>query len=180
MARMLLGGIPEALRREPRPECEAPTAPMPGPKIKSKTKHNVVVHLNDGSRRKGVADSFDPSRASFLLKEVDVAGNMVAVHDIDFQNVHAAFFVRDLALMRTSRHTYRDAPVTPPRLSPNGKRLRVTFTWGEVMDGMSYDYDPRTMGFYLYPLGPLNRAYNIEKVFVARKATARVEVLSAD
>ncbi|MGH7543637.1 MAG: hypothetical protein ACREK7_06810, partial [Gemmatimonadota bacterium] len=60
---------------------------MPGPKIKSKIKHNVVVHLNDGSRRKGVADAFDPSRASFLLKEVDVAGNMVAVHDIDLQNV---------------------------------------------------------------------------------------------
>jgi hypothetical protein len=48
------------------------------------------------------------------------------------------------------------------------------------MDGMSYDYDARSMGFYLYPLGPLNRAYNIEKVFVARKATARVEMLSGD
>ena len=152
---------------------------MPGPKIRSKTKHNVVVHLSDGTRRKGVADAFDPARASFLLKEVDLAGNMVAVHDIDLQNVHAAFFVRDLALMRSSRHTYRDAPVTPPRLA-FGKRIRVTFTWGEVMDGMSYDYDPRAVGFYLYPLGPLNRAYNIEKVFVARKATARVEMLSED
>ena len=50
--------------------------------------------------------------------------------------------------MRTSRHTYRDAPVTPPRLA-DGQRLRVTFTWGEVMDGMSYDYDPRAVGFYL-------------------------------
>ncbi len=151
---------------------------MLGPKTRSKAKHNVVVHLNDGSRRKGVADAFDPSRASFLLKEVDVAGNMVAVHDIDLQNVQAAFFVRDLALMRTSRHTYRDAPVTPPRLAADGKRLRVTFTWGEVMDGMSYDYEPRVMGFFLYPLGPLNRAYNIEKVYIARKATARVEMLS--
>ena len=153
---------------------------MPGPKIRSKTKHNVVVHLNDGTRRKGVADGFDPSRDRFLLKEVDVAGNMIAVHDIDLQSVHAAFFVRDLALMRTSRHTYRDAPVTPPRLAADGLRLRVTFTWGEVMDGMSYDYEPRAPGFFLYPLGPLNRAYNIEKVYIARKATARVEMLSSD
>lgn len=185
MARLLLELGTEAHRRQRQPKPEGSTAPMPGPKTnkaktKAKTKHNVVVHLNDGSRRKGVADTFDPSRASFLLKEVDVAGNMVAVHDIDLQNVHAAFFVRDLALMRTSRHTYRDAPVTPPRLAPNGKRLRVTFTWGEVMDGMAYDYEPQAMGFYLYPMGPLNRAYNIEKVFVSRKATARVEMLSAE
>lgn len=147
-------------------------------RTKSVAKYNLVVRLADGTRRKGIANSFDPDKSILVLKEIDVGGNLVDIHDIDMQNVQAVFFVRDLAILRTSRQTNRDAPVTPPSLDPDGKMLRVTFTWGEMMDGMSYDYEPNQAMFYLHPMGPLNRAYNIEKVYITRKATARVEVLA--
>jgi hypothetical protein len=147
-------------------------------RAKSTAKLNLVVRLSDGTRRKGVTNAFEPAKATLHLKEIDVGGNLVEIHDLDMQSVQAAFFVRDLAILRTSRQTNRDSPVTPPGLNPDGKMLRVTFSWGEMMDGMSYDYEPRENHFFLYPMGPLNRAYNIEKVYVTRKATARVEVLA--
>jgi hypothetical protein len=147
-------------------------------RTKTSTKANLVVRLADGTRRKGVTNAFDPSKSTLHLKEIDIGGNLVEIHDIDMQNVQAAFFVRDLAILRTSRQTNRDAPVSPPQPNSDGRMLRVTFSWGEMMDGMAYDYDPSQPFFYLHPMGPLNRAYNIEKVYITRKATARVEVLS--
>lgn len=145
---------------------------------KTTARYNLVVRMADGTRRKGVTNGFNPEKATLHLKEIDVGGNVVTIHDLDMQNVHAVFFVRDLAIVRTSRHTSRDAPFTPPTLRPEGKVMRVTFIWGEVLDGMAYDYQPGATGFYLFPMGPLNRAFNIERVYVTRKATARVEVLA--
>lgn len=147
-------------------------------RAKSTAKLNLVVRLSDGTRRKGVTNAFDPNKATLNLKEIDIGGNLVEIHDLDMQSVQAAFFVRDLAILRTSRQTNRDAPVSPLSPNPDGKMLRVTFSWGEMIDGMSYDYAPGEVAFFLYPMGPLNRAYNIEKVYVSRKATARVEVLA--
>lgn len=148
------------------------------PRPKATARYSLVVRMSDGTRRKGVTSTFNPEKATLHLKEIDVGGNVVTIHDLDMQSVHAVFFVRDLALLRTSRHTSRDAPFTPPRLKADGKVLRVTFLWGEIMDGMTYDYSAASKGFYLFPMGPLNRAYNIERVYVTRKATARVEVLA--
>jgi hypothetical protein len=142
---------------------------------KASAKLNVVVQLNDGTRRKGITDAFNPKKSTLLIKEIDVGGNVVEIHDVDMHNVHAIFFVRDLAIMRTSRHTNRDAPVSPPAAAKNGKRVRVTFVWGEVMDGVSPDVDKKTPWFFLFPMGPLNRAYNIHQVYISRKAAARIE-----
>ena len=142
---------------------------------KTSTKQNVVVQLNDGTRRKGVTDAFNPKKTTLLIKEVDVGGNVVEIHDVDMHSVHAIFFVHDLAIMRTSRHTNRDAPVSPPDVGKNGKRVRVTFVWGEVMDGVSPDVGAKPPWFFLYPMGPLNRAYNIHQVYISRKAAARIE-----
>lgn len=147
--------------------------------LRSKTaKLNVVVHLNDGTRRKGTADGFDPRRSTFVVKEIDVGGNVVAIHDLDMYNVHAVFFVRDLAIMRTSRSPAREGEARIHEPRPGARLARVTFVWGEVLDGFTYDYDPRGRGFYIYPSGPLNRAHNIVRVFVSNKAAARVEVLA--
>lgn len=151
---------------------------MPMRRTKATAKHHLVVRLSDGTRRKGVTNAFDPVKSTLHLKEIDIGGNLVEIHDIDMQSVQAVFFVRDLAILRTSRQTNRDASGAPPSLNPDGKMLRVTFSWGEMMDGMSYDYDPNKQSFFLHPMGPLNRAYNIERVYITRKATARVEVLA--
>lgn len=140
-------------------------------------KLNVVVYLNDGTRRKGVTEAFDPRKSILLVQEIDVAGHVVAIHDVDMPSVRAVFFVRDLALMRTSRLSARDGdpqPVHEPR--PGARLVRVSLVWGELVDGYTYDYDPKGRGFNLYPAGPLSRAHNILRIWVSNKAATRVEV----
>ncbi len=61
--------------------------------------------LSNGTRCKGTTDSFDPKNRTLLVKEIDVEGRLIAVHDLDMQSVHVVFFVHDLALTRTSRLT---------------------------------------------------------------------------
>lgn len=141
-------------------------------------KLKLVIRMIDGTRRKGLADNFNPSKSFLLLKEIDPQGKLVAYHDIDMERVLAVFFVNDLAMTRTARHTNRDAPNEMPVPDVPGTKMRLKFVWGEVMDVIAVDYDPQVWGFYFYPMGPLNRSYNIEKAFVTKQAV--VEAIKLD
>lgn len=139
----------------------------------------VVVLMNDGRRRKGLADRFDPERPFLLLRQVDTEGRTTGFVDVEMRDVRAAFFVHDLALSRTSRHTMHDAPVQPTLPDPaKGTMVRARFAWGEVMDGVIYDFEPDAPWCFLHPHGPLNRAYNVEKVYVTRAAVREIKVLA--
>ncbi|MGH7571497.1 MAG: DUF6982 domain-containing protein [Gemmatimonadota bacterium] len=139
----------------------------------------VVVLMKDGRRRKGLADRFDPERPFLLLRQVDTSGDPTGFIDIEMKEVRAAFFVHDLALSRTSRHTMHDAPFQPaiPEAA-SGTMVRARFAWGEVMDGVIYDYEPDAPWCFLHPQGPLNRAYNLDKVFLTRGAVREIKVLA--
>ncbi|MGH7550234.1 MAG: DUF6982 domain-containing protein [Gemmatimonadota bacterium] len=139
----------------------------------------VVVLMKDGRRRKGVADRFDPERPFLLLRQVDMAGRPTGFVDVEMKDVRAAFFVHDLALSRTSRHTMHDAPIQPglPEAA-KGTMVRARFEWGEVMDAVIYDYEPEAPWYFLYPHGPLNRAYNLERVYLTRGAIREIKVLA--
>ena len=65
--------------------------------------HAAVVVMGDGRRFAGLASNFHPGGASLRLREVDRGGSMVEIHDLDMYEVHAIFFVRELALMRSHR-----------------------------------------------------------------------------
>lgn len=140
---------------------------------------NVVVLMKDGRRRKGITDRFEPVRPFLLLRQVDVAGNPTGYVDVEMRDVRAAFFVHDLALNRTSRHTMHDAPFQPPIPDPSkGTMVRVRFVWGEIMDGVIYDYKADDEAYFLHPHGPLNRAYNVERVYMTRDAMRELKVLA--
>ena len=140
---------------------------------------NVVVLMKDGRRRKGVTDRFQPDRPFVLLRQVDVNGNPVGFVDVEMREIRAAFFVHDLAINRTSRHTMHDAPFQPPLPNPaSGTMVRVRFVWGEIMDGVIYDYEPDAPSYFLHPHGPLNRAYNVERVYATREAIRELKVLA--
>ncbi len=143
-------------------------------------KHKLVVLLEDGRRLKGTADVFDPEKPFLLLRRVDVEDHVLGFLDIEMKDVVAAFFVRDLALDRTSRQTANDPEVEADLPDPSGgTTIRLRFSWGEVLDGVVYDYDPAADWFFLFPVGMLNRASNNERVFVTKKALAATEVLTA-
>lgn len=140
----------------------------------------VVAVLSDGTRRKGMIDAFHPSRTRVRMQEVDLGGHMLEIHDLDMHDVLALFFVRDLAIHRTHRLMEKVSPSSPAPHDAGGTKVRIQFTWGEVLDGVVYEAPSGRFGaFFLYPLGPLGRAYNILRCYVTRGAVARIEVIDS-
>lgn len=147
-------------------------------KARSTRKNSMVVILEDGSRYKGIADDFRPDRAFTRLKEFDLAGNLIEIHEIDTREICVAFFVHDLAIQRTHRVVARRKKGPDPPAN-GGRRVRVTLTWGEVMDGIVRDNELARHWFYLRPLTPAERTFNIRKVYIGRQAVAKIEALDA-
>ncbi|HUP19318.1 MAG TPA: hypothetical protein VM778_05115 [Gemmatimonadota bacterium] len=141
-------------------------------------RQRVVVVFDDGTRLKGLVDGFRPERARFVLREVDLGGQVVRTHDVDVHQVLAAFFVHDLAL-------WQDSPVqAPPRRDrrepavPPGRPVRVTFVWGETLEGRVVDRDARRRWLVIEPVGESERSANIDRIFVTRRAIAAMRALS--
>lgn len=103
---------------------------------------------------------------------------MVRTHDVDVHQVLAAFFVRDLAL-------FQDTPVRAGEIAPeresgdtaSGRSIRATFVWGETMDVVIRDQDPRRRWLVLQPLEASGRAENVERIFATRRAIAALAPL---
>lgn len=137
----------------------------------------MIVLLADGERIKGYSRDFNPTRERFHLGVAGPAGETGEQREISLADVYAVFFVRDFAFDRTRRYAPEDdltAVTTPP---PGGARtLEVTTAWGEVLRGLTYGYQPQRPGFFLFPTEPRERALNLERAFLTRRAVARVAV----
>jgi hypothetical protein len=147
-----------------------PDLPMPT------TQTRIIVLLSDGSRLKGYARDFHPARANFHLAVVGPLGETVERREIAMSDVDAVFFVRDFAFDREKRYepegdlTSMTAPPTA-----GARAIEVTTNWGEVLCGLTYGYQPQREGFFVFPTEPLERALNLERAYVTRRAVSRVE-----
>ena len=138
----------------------------------------VVLVLDDDSRLKGIVDRFDPERARIDLREVDLTGHQVERHDVDMKEVLVAFIVRDLAVWRSKPLTEEDLPPPPEGAAPameSGDAVRVTLRWGETMEGVIPDHDPRRPWFWFYPFVDSSRSGNVERVYITRRGVGRME-----
>jgi hypothetical protein len=136
----------------------------------------VVLVLDDDTRLKGIVDRFDPSRARLDLREVDLTGHQVQRHDVDMKEVLVAFLVRDLAVWRSQPLTEEDVPPAGGTASvESGEAVRVTLRWGETMEGVIPDHDPRRPWFWFFPFASSSRAGNVERVYLTRRGIGRME-----
>lgn len=138
----------------------------------------VVLVLDDDSRVKGIVDRFEPGRSRFDLREVDLTGHQVERHDIDMQEVLVAFVVRDLAVWRSQPLTEDDLPPSEGHSASameSGEAVKVTLRWGETMEGVIPDHDPRRPWFWFYPFASSSRAGNVERVYITRRGVGRME-----
>ena len=136
----------------------------------------VVLVLDDDTRLKGIVDRFDPTRSRLDLREVDLTGHLVERHDVDVQEILVAFMVRDLAVWRSKPLTEED--LEGERASPSaeaGEPVRLTLRWGETMEGVIVDHDPRRPWFWFQPFPSSSRAGNVERVYVTRRGVGRLE-----
>ena len=138
----------------------------------------VVLVLDDDTRLKGIVDRFDPGRSRFDLREVDLTGHQVERHDIDMQQVLVAFVVRDLAVWRSQPLSEEDLPAVEEDAAPpmeSGEAVKVTLRWGETMEGVIPEHDPRRPWFWFYPFASSSRAGNVERVYLTRRGVGRME-----
>ncbi|HUP20939.1 MAG TPA: hypothetical protein VM778_13455 [Gemmatimonadota bacterium] len=140
----------------------------------------MVVLRTDGTRLRGYSLDFVPGKPAFHFQEVDESGEVASTHTLPVEDVHAVFFVRDFGFERGRRYTAEDAPHDLPDPPTSGsKKLKVTCVWGEVIEGLTYAYEPDRPGFFLFPTAPEERAYNLERAYFTPHAVAGVELSPA-
>ncbi len=126
----------------------------------------VIARFADGRMLKGYTDNFWPTHPQFNLHEVgrpDGQGVTVMLADLK-----AVFVVKSFE----GFGGHADAGTLAQNLSTNGTPMRVRFKDGETILGSTMSYDPRGLGFFLFPADPRS---NNERVFIVNAAVSMVE-----
>jgi hypothetical protein len=140
-------------------------------------RNQMVVRLAGGEILKGFSHDFAPNKPVFHLQTVDSSGEVGDAQAIKIEDIGAIFFVRDFAFDRTDRLTSppgEEEPLPPPA---GARPVHVKFQWGEEVEGLTYGYDPKRPGFFLYLTAPLDRVHNLERMFIGRGAVEEVKLL---
>ncbi len=125
----------------------------------------VVVRYKDNRVLKGYTEDFDPTSPAVLVFAPDKQRSEPVRVMLD--ELKAVFFVRDLS--GDPRYQERKEPTA--RKKPIGRLVKVTFRDGETLVGSTLEYDPRSIGFSLFPIDL--RSNNV-RVFVINSAVRRV------
>jgi small nuclear ribonucleoprotein (snRNP)-like protein len=130
----------------------------------------VIVRFRDRRIVKGGTHNFKSNREIFHVTEIH---NEKKIIEIPMSQLKAIFFVETLEKNRD-------------RLSPEdfslesfddviGRKVKITFSDGEVMYGIIHGYTPHMKGFFIFPA---DKESNNKRAFVIRESTAAVEMLS--
>ena len=127
----------------------------------------VVVHFTSGKIVKGFTQDFLPNKDRFHLHPASKGTGEGAAIEILIKDLKALFFVRDFA--GNAQHIERKKFVEGEH--PQGRKVEVTFTDGEIMVGSTLGYDPNRPGFFVFPVDP--KCNNI-RVFAVTTAVKKV------
>jgi len=125
--------------------------------------NKVVVRLKDGSVEKGTTNDFFPNKPKFHLTTVEGF-----IDEYDVEDLKALFFVKDYGGNKSHEYTYDDT------VNGGGRKIRVSFADGEVMDGHTQGYSPNRSGFFMIPT---DLGGNNVKVFVVVSSTTEVKFI---
>jgi hypothetical protein len=129
--------------------------------------HNkVVVGCLDGQRLKGYVFNFSAARDHFKLFPEENSSQHQGT-EVKLESVKAIFFVKDFS---GNKHHDRGEPVP----GAHGRKLEVTFHDGETLAGTTEAYNPKKVGFFLFPADP--ESNNI-RVFILNKSVREIKPL---
>ena len=118
----------------------------------------VVLHYRGGRTEHVLA----PPQIDAQRQTVSVTNEDGSNRDVAFAELKALFFLRDP----------EREPSQPSRESPGGSTLAVEFADGELIRGITGEYNPTASGFHLYPH---DRSKN-DRVFVVNSAVVSIDV----
>jgi len=104
----------------------------------------VVIACLDGQRLKGFVFNFSPLRDTFRLFPEPTARQDSGT-DVQLRNLKAIFFVKDF----TGNAERNDSQEL--KEGAHGRKLEITFTDGEKICGTSEAYNPKKVGFFMFP-----------------------------
>jgi hypothetical protein len=128
--------------------------------------NKVVAHFRNGALLKGYTNDFIPTKDRFHI--MDALGDQP--REVNLHDLKGLYFVKDLEgdLGHAKSNLFSSQDLTP------GRRLRVEFKDGEVMNGITQGYTPDRLGFFIVPA---DRSSNTERAFIITSATERVSFL---
>jgi uncharacterized protein DUF6982 len=121
----------------------------------------------DGERRKGYVFNFSAVRESFHLFP-EPNSPQSAAKDLQLRDVKAIFFVKEFTRNRERQDSQE------LREGAHGRKLEVTFHDGEKIAGTTEAYNPKKLGFFMFPADP---GSNNSRVFVINTNVTRVKLL---
>ena len=130
----------------------------------------VIVRFRDSRIVKGGTRNFKPNREIFHVTEIHDEKKII---EIPMSQLKAVFFVETL-----QKNKDRLSPEDFSLESFNdviGRKVKITFSDGEVMYGIIHGYTPHMKGFFIFPA---DKESSNKRAFVIRGSTAAVEMFS--
>lgn len=129
--------------------------------------NKIVVHCVDGRILRGQTGDFLPTKAQFHLSAVEPSSQGKPL-EVRVADLKAIFFVKEF---HTNPHLNPHRRGFDPSRPVVGRKIRVVFKDGEILEGTTQGYDPRRPGFFVVPADP---ASNNERCFVVTGSTRNV------
>jgi len=137
----------------------------------ARTMQKMVVHKADGTIIKGISYNFSPFlNIVFHLEMVDPAPTDAKAMEIRISTLKAIFIVKSFP----GNPAYKDKKCFQDEgihLQP-GRKAEIEFVDGEKTFGMIFTFDPKKIGFWLFPIDPTD---NNEKIFVVSNMVKEVK-----
>jgi hypothetical protein len=129
--------------------------------------NKVVVRLLNGAVLKGYTYDFSSLEESFSLlpREEPLQGEPTKV---EVKDVKAVFFVVDF----DGNPEYHESLISDVPM--HGREIEVTFRDGEKIVGRTEGYNPRKLGFFMFPVDL--KSNNI-RIFVVTRNTRQIRLL---
>ena len=134
--------------------------------------NKVVVHYLDGRIEKGLTSDFRPQRDIFHL--IAYKDDREMSIPVKIEDLKAVFFVKEMEgngkILFQKKKTFQDEEIKERPLI--GKKVKVTFTDGEVLYGLTFGFSQERRGFFFNPIDPKD---NNERIFALWNAVKDIK-----
>jgi hypothetical protein len=129
--------------------------------------NEVVARFRDGKVIKGYTFDFKSDKERFHISETD---NGKDLKEVPVSQLKAVFFVKTFE--GTGHHLDLGDFTEETVRRGSGLKVKVTFSDGEVLCGLSNGYGPNRKGFFIYPA---KKESNNDRAFVVRESATAVQ-----
>jgi len=136
-------------------------------------RNKIVARFEDGKILKGYTHDFSPVKETFHLKS-EMEEDKDTLYEVKLADLKAVFFVKSLEGNKdyVEKKMFYEIDAS----SLKGLKIKIEFSDGEIMSGVTLSYSKGRKGFFLIPV---DAESNNVRVFVVSNSLSDVKVGSA-